>query len=215
MMAGMKKHPPKCRHKLVDAYQQHLRTVVGLSPNTCRNHCRDVSQFLEAVPIRKATELAKLTPVSLSRYLTARSAAYQPASLRQVAGSLRRFLQFAQQQGWLSQPLQLAVPQIACRVHNDLPAYLTEPQLDLLLASWDDGTAQGARDRAIGLCLARLGLRAGEVAALVLEDLDWRHGVLRLKPSKNGPPGPIASLGGCGPKHRPLFARGTSAVQMP
>src|SRR5215510_5144216 len=106
MIAGMKQHPPKSRHELLQAYQQHLRTVVGLSPKTCQNHCRDVSQFLEAVPIRRATELARLTAASLTRYLTDRSAEYQPASLRQVAGSLRQFLQFAQQQGWISQPLQ-------------------------------------------------------------------------------------------------------------
>ena len=186
MMAGMKKHPPKCRDKILQAYEQHLRTVAGLSPRTCQNHCRDVGRFLEGVSIQRATGLAKLTPVQLTRYFTVRSADYQPGSLRQVAGSLRRFLRFAQQQGWIGQPLQMAVPQIACRVHNDLPAYLTESQLDLLLARWDRKTAQGQRDLAIGLCLARLGLRAGEVAALVLEDLDWRNGVLRLQQSKNG-----------------------------
>jgi site-specific recombinase XerD len=190
----MKKHPPKCRHEILRAYQQHLRTVTGLSPKTCQNHSRDISHFLEAVPIRQATDLAKLTPVHLTSYLTARSVAYQPATLRQVAGSLRQFLQFAQQQAWIRQPLQMAVPPIACRVHNDLPAYLTEPQLDLLLASWDPGTAEGQRDLAIGLCLARLGLRAAEVAALVLEDLDWRQGVLRLKQSKNGHPAQLPLL---------------------
>jgi integrase/recombinase XerD len=63
---------------------------------------------------------------------------------------------------------------------------LSEPQLAALLASWDRRTAQGRRDRAMGLCLARLGLRAGELAALVLEDLHWRQGTLRLRQSKNG-----------------------------
>jgi integrase/recombinase XerD len=79
---------------------------------------------------------------------------------------LRQFLEFAWQQGWTSQPLSLAIPKIACRVHPDSPTYLSEQQLGLLLASWDPRTAQGQRDLAIGLCLARLGLRAGEVAAL-------------------------------------------------
>jgi site-specific recombinase XerD len=190
----MKKHPSQCRHEILQAYQQYLGTVAGLSAKTCQNHSRDISHFLEAVPIRRAPDLAKLTPVDLTSYLTARSAAYQPATLRQVAGSLRQFLQFAQQQTWIHRPLQKAVPQIACRVHNDLPAYLTGPQLDLLLASWDRGTAQGRRDLAIGLCLVRLGLRAGEVAALVLEDLDWRQGVLRLRPSKNGHPAQLPLL---------------------
>jgi site-specific recombinase XerD len=183
----MKKPPvPRPRQEILQSYQQHLREVAGLSPKTCRNHARDVSQFLEAVPIRRATELSKLTPVELTSYLTGRSADYQPASLRQVAGSLRQFLNFAQQQGWTNRPLSLAVPSIASPARNDLPAYLNRQQLDLLLNSWDRRTAQGQRDFAIGLCLARLGMRAGEVAALRLEHLDWRQGVLRLTHSKNG-----------------------------
>jgi integrase len=55
-------------------------------------------------------------------------------------------------------------------------------------------TAQGKRDLAIGLCLARLGLRAGEVAALVLEDINWRQGVFRLRQSKNGQPAQLPLL---------------------
>jgi site-specific recombinase XerD len=190
----MKKHPIKCRQEILQNYQYHLREVRGLSPKTCHNHLRDISRFLEAVPIGQAAELAKLTAVDVMSYLTARSGDYQPASLRQVAGSLRHFLQFAQQQGWISPPLSLAVPQIACRVHHDLPTYLSEQQLDLLLSSWDRSTAQGRRDLAIGLCLARLGLRAGEVAALLLEDLDWRQGILRLNRSKNGSPAQLPLL---------------------
>jgi len=190
----MKKHAPKSHQKILHVYQQHLREVVGLSARTCQNHFRDINRFLEAVPIRQATELAQLTPVHVTRYLTARSADYQPASLRQVAGSLRHFLRFSQEQGWASQSLSLAVPKIACRTHHDLPAYLSEQQLELLLASWHCSTAEGRRDRAIGLCLARLGLRAGELADLSLEDLNWRQGTLRLNQTKNGSPAQLPLL---------------------
>jgi site-specific recombinase XerD len=70
--------------------------------------------------------------------------------------------------------------------------------LELLLGSWDTNTAQGQRDLAIGLCLARLGLRAAEVAALMLEDIDWRHGILRLSQSKNGHPAQLPLLAEAG-----------------
>jgi site-specific recombinase XerD len=156
-----------------------------LAPSTCQNHLRDIAGFLEAVPIRSAQELTALTPVDLTSYLTARSAHYEPSTLRQIAGSLRQFLRFSQQQGWIEQTLSLALPQIACRSTHDLPSYLTAPQLTELLASPDTKTAEGRRDRAILLCLARLGLRAGEVAALELHDFDWRAGTLRLQHTKN------------------------------
>jgi site-specific recombinase XerD len=190
----VKKHPPKTPQEIVNTFEHHLREVVGLAPKTCQNHSRELGHFLDAGPIREIADLATLTPVDLNSYLTDRSAQCQPSSLRQVAGSVRHFLQFAQQQGWITDRLSLAVPKIACRVQKDLPVYLSEQQVKSLLASWDPNTAQGQRDLAIGLCLARLGLRAGEVAALVLEDLDWRHGILRLSQSKNGHPAQLPLL---------------------
>jgi site-specific recombinase XerD len=183
---GVKKHPPNNHQAIVQAYQQNLRQVAGLAPKTCQDRCRDARRFLAAVHVRRVGDLAALTPVDLVGYLTARSADYAPASLRNIASSVRAFLRFAQQRGWIHQPLELAVPQIACGPHNDLPFYLSGPQLESLLASWDGRTAEGRRDRAIGLCLARLGLRAGEVAGLLLEDIDWRQATLRLRQSKNG-----------------------------
>lgn len=182
----MKNHAPQSPQKILQSYKEYLDQVVGLAPSTCQNHLRHVAGFLEAIPIRGAKEFAALSPVQLTSYLSVRSADYQPASLRQIAGSLRQFLRFIQQQGWIEQSLSLTVPQIACRTANNLPAFLTEPQLGQLLASCDTNTADGRRDRAIILCLARLGLRAGELAALELPDIDWRQGTLRLEHTKNG-----------------------------
>jgi len=182
----MKKHAPRTPQKILQSYRRYLEEVPGLAPSTCQNHLRDIAGFLEAVPIRSARELTALTPVDLTRYVTARSGHYEPATLRQIAGSLRQFLRFSQQQGWIDQSLSLAVPQVACRTAHDLPSYLTEAQLTELLASPDTNTGAGRRDMAILLCLARLGLRAGEVAALKLHDLDWRAGTLRLEHTKNG-----------------------------
>lgn len=182
----MKKHPPKSHQKILQTYQKNLEQVVGLSPKTCQDRFRDVRHFLKAVSVRRTSDLAKLTPVHMVDYVSARSADYEPASLRNVASSVRDFLRFARQRGWTSQHLDLAVPKIACGAQNDLPAYLNGQQLKLLLASWDRGTAQGRRDLAIGLCLARLGMRAGEVAGLLLEDVNWRQATLRLNQSKNG-----------------------------
>ena len=182
----MKTHPSESHHKILQAYQQNLQQVVGLSPKTCRDRIRDVRHFLEAVHVRRIGNLAELTAVDLVSHLTARSADYTPASLRNVASAVRSFLRFAQQRGWINQPLALAVPKIACGAHHDLPFYLSGRQLESLLASWDRGTAEGRRDRAIGLCLARLGLRAGEVAGLLLEDIHWRQATVRISHIKNG-----------------------------
>ena len=182
----MKKQSPEDHSKLLLTYHEHLEAVRGLAPITRERHLREVGDFLEVESIREVADLAQLAPVRLTRYLTSRSADCQLATLSQIAGCLRSFLRFAQQQAWIKLPLSLAIPKIACRAHHDLPCYLSREHLKLLLSSWDGHTPKGRRDRAIGLCLARLGMRASEVRALVLEDLDWRQGTVRLRRSKNG-----------------------------
>lgn len=172
--------------------------MLGLSTKTCQDRLRDTRQFLEAARVGRVVDLARLSPGRVVSYLRSRSADYEPASLRNVASSVRDFLRFAQEQGWTSQSLDRAVPRIACGAQNDLPAYLTQPQLRLLLASWNSPTAENRRNLAIALCLARLGLRAGEVAALALEDLNWREATLRIKQSKNGHPAQLPLLSDVG-----------------
>jgi integrase/recombinase XerD len=182
----MNKYPPKSHHKILQAYQRNLQHVRGLSPKTCQDRIRDVRGFLESVAVRQVGDLAELAPTRLVSYLSVQSTHYQPASLRNIASSMRDFLRFARQQGWTSRSQDLGVPKIACGAWNDLPVYLSGEQLESLLTGWDLSTPEGVRDLAIGLCLARLGLRAGEVAALVMEDLNWRQATLRLNRSKNG-----------------------------
>jgi integrase len=67
-----------------------------------------------------------------------------------------------------------------------LPKRLERGEVDALLASCDGSTVIGLRDLAILTVLARLGLRAGEVAALSLEDIDWRAGELIVRGKARG-----------------------------
>jgi site-specific recombinase XerD len=64
---------------------------------------------------------------------------------------------------------------------SSLPRALPPEQVEQVLASIDRKTAIGRRDYAILLILARLGLRAGEIKALTLEDLDWREGLITVR----------------------------------
>jgi integrase/recombinase XerD len=179
---------PSCRshQKILHAYAQHLVRVRGLSPATCRHRLRDVRRFLPAARVRQTGDLAQLGPARLVSYLADQSAHYQSDSLRNIASSVRDFLRFARRQGWTSGAQELGVPKIASRGPNDLPVYLSVQQLKSLLAGWDPSNPEGARDLAIGLCLAKLGLRASEVAALGLEDINWRQATVRLGRSKSG-----------------------------
>jgi site-specific recombinase XerD len=77
-----------------------------------------------------------------------------------------------------------AVPAIPSWTLASLPKSFNEQQLASLLQSFDLSTSIGRRDYAIALCLIGLGLRSNEVAALSLDEIDWRKGVLRIHHGK-------------------------------
>jgi len=110
----------------------------------------------------------------LARELPCRTAS--PA--RNLAAALRSFLRFLHAEGVVAAPLAQAVPPMASRRGAGLPRWLAPAVVARLLASCDRRTGHGRRDYAILLVLARLGLRASEVARLSLDDIDWRAGEL-------------------------------------
>lgn len=93
---------------------------------------------------------------------------------------LRSFFRFLYQRGHITSDLASAVPSVANWRLSQIPKSLRPDQVERLLASCDRQTPIGRRDYAILLLLARLGLRAGEVVALTLEDLDWETGVFTV-----------------------------------
>jgi integrase/recombinase XerD len=98
---------------------------------------------------------------------------------------LRSLLRFAHVDGLTGQSLAAAAPRVAGWSQAGLPRALEPAQVAALLATCDPGTATGRRDLAILRLLARLGLRAGEVAALGLDDIDWRRGEITVRGKGN------------------------------
>jgi site-specific recombinase XerD len=90
------------------------------------------------------------------------------------------FLRFLIATGRCAPGLEHALPTIAHWHLASLPKYLSAETVEHVLASCDQATPIGARDRAVLLLLARLGLRAGDVAALKWTDIDWHDGTLRV-----------------------------------
>jgi integrase/recombinase XerD len=90
-------------------------------------------------------------------------------------------LRFLAAEGLAPAGLEAAVPAVAGRRDAGLPKALPAGQVAALLASCDRETAAGLRDFAVLTLLSRLGLRAGEVAALELGDISWRAGELLVR----------------------------------
>ncbi len=96
-----------------------------------------------------------------------------PKRSKLMTTALRSFLQYAHYRGVIGVDLRLSVPTVASWSMASLPRALSSEEVQRLLAHCDRHTAVGRRNWAILLLLARLGLRAGEVVGLALEDLDW------------------------------------------
>ena len=100
---------------------------------------------------------------------------------RDLASALRSFLRYLHVAGLIEAPLVWAVPSVADLRDRTLPRGLEPLAVRKLLASCDRRRTIGRRDHAILLLMARLGLRRGEVAAIQLEDVDWRAGLLLVR----------------------------------
>jgi site-specific recombinase XerD len=119
-------------------------------------------------------------------FISARAARYRPRTVKETATSLRWFFRFLRLEGLSDSRLDEVVPTVAGWRLSTIPRGLEERDLDRLLASLDDSTAYALRDRAMIVVLACLGLRAGELAGLRLEDIDWRAGTVLIRARKTG-----------------------------
>ncbi len=128
--------------------------------------------------------IARLGAEQILKYLTRQRSHCQPVSLQHLVSTLRSFVRFLALSGHCPAELVHAVPKIQTGPRVASPHYLSEAQLQRLLESFSPQTPCGARDQAVVYCLAKLGLRAGEVARLSLEDFDWHQSTVRLTQTK-------------------------------
>ena len=100
--------------------------------------------------------------------------------LRQEATTLRLYLRFLALEGLCHPRLVGAVPAVPRQKHATLPRHLPQEDIERIIASCVQETPKGKRDHAMLLLLARLALRAGDVACLKLTDIDWENALIRV-----------------------------------
>ena len=165
--------------RLIADYRRYLFDERGLTEHTVLVRYEPVARlFLEPRQGPGGLELERLSAADVSTFLARECRRRSVAGARELVWGLRSFLRYLHLTGWVSAPLQWAVPGVADLRERSLPRGLEPAAVGRLLASCDRRRTVGRRDYAILLLLARLGLRAGEVAAIELDDLDWRAGEL-------------------------------------
>jgi len=170
---------------LLAAFDEDLRRVRGLCVGARRNYVRYVGAFLETVSTEGAVDVTRIGRPEVVEFVHSVARRYHGGTVELAATSLRSFFRFLRAAGMRDDRLDDAVPMVPRR-HAGLPRYLDQASLVRLLASLNTTSPRGLRDRAIILCIARLGLRASEVVELELGDVDWRNGTMLVRRRKTG-----------------------------
>ncbi len=163
-------------YPLLDDYQNWLRAHRGLSERTIARHLRHLHKLLPELGAATHDYDAALVR-EVVRKCRERTGS---ADLRTITSALRSYLRFLAGAGLCRPNLDHAIPTVLQWRLSSLPRYLVAADVYRVIASCDQLTRGHLRDKAILLLLARLGLRAGDVAGLELSDIDWESGTLRL-----------------------------------
>jgi integrase/recombinase XerD len=167
------------------AFDEHLRRARGVCAGTRLNYGRSARAFLEAVTAGSVAEIAAISAQDVGDHVGDLARRYRPPTVALAATGLRSFLRFLRAEGLRGDRLEEAVPMVPCR-RSGLVRHLEPERLEQLIASLDTSCPRGLRDRAIIVCMARLGMRTNEITRLQLEDLDWRNATIRVRSRKTG-----------------------------
>ncbi len=166
--------------ELRSRYGDYLLVERGLTTGTVRGYVDCVRPFVVSRLRGDVLDLAGIGAADVTVFVLTACPGRAVGSAKLIVCALRSLLGWLHLTGAVPVSLAAAVPSVAGWRMSSLPKGLEPGQLRSLLGACDRRTPTGRRDYAIMLLLARLGLRAGEVARLGLDDIDWRRGELAV-----------------------------------
>ena len=162
-------------------FQQYLRQERSLSESTVINYTPVARLFLSERFPKGALHFQRITAADITAFVQRQATLVTSKRAPLVVTALRSFLRYLFLRGIVAIDLATCVPTIATWSLSNVPRFLAGEQIQKILGSCDKETAIGRRDYALLLLLAPLGLRAGEVVALTLDDFDWEAGLVTVR----------------------------------
>ena len=166
---------PSPSEQLTCAYERFLLKERDLSQQTVVWHRCFVRRFLSEKFGSGPPNLSTLRPLDVTAFVQRHAHRHGPAQAKNLVAAMRSFLRYLHYRGLVDRDLSMVVPKVARWSFSVGPKHLASAQVRQVLHHCDRRTVVGRRDYAILLLLARLGLRAGEVVRLNLEDIDWEN----------------------------------------
>jgi integrase/recombinase XerD len=177
--------PPATPHDaLLAEYDRFLRQTCGLAALTCLYRLRYAREFLQRSYGDGPADFSRLRPADFQDYFRRYASHLEPGSITVLAASLRSFFRFLAIAHAVDPTLAAAIPCAPRWAQDRLPRTLSDADLQMVLDSFDAGTATGRRDLAMVRCMCDIGLRVSDVVSLTLDSINWRQGVLRVPAGK-------------------------------
>ena len=170
---------------LLVSYRDFLLAERGLASGTVAQYLRHAGVFLSWLPTPIEAGLAGLSAEQVTRFVMLWCPGRGAAEAKMMVTLLRSLLRFLHVTGRVSVPLVDAVPSVPGWRRVRLPQMVGADRVARVLAGCDRSRPAGLRDAAVIVLMARLGLRAGEVGALQLSDVDWRAGLVTVRGKGN------------------------------
>lgn len=172
--------------RLANQYRVYLREERGLDRATIHNYSRHVELFLAEQFGSRAVNLLSIGVSDIGKFVRRHAPRHGRGWAAQMVTGLRSFFRFAQLRGIIKSDLAALVPSVPSWEMSGPPKHLPNEAVRhvLSVSACNRSTVKGKRDYAILLLLARLGLRAGEIVGLQLDDVDWPNGELVVRSKK-------------------------------
>ena len=164
----------------------YLREERGLREPSVYHYGHYLRRFEAYLQRIRLYELRDLSPAVLSAFVVDSSSRYTKTSLKGLCGILRVFLRYVHREGIIPYDLSGSVESPQAYRLADIPRSIPWSDVRRMLGVIDRRTPVGKRDYAILLLLVTYGLRGREVAALALDDIDWKSERLRVPERKAG-----------------------------
>jgi site-specific recombinase XerD len=172
LAAASKEPTPRERWPVLEEFRRWTVQHRGVAESSMTQYESMVAELLAALGADPATYGAE----SIRRFVVERSRGHGIPRAQTITTAVRAFLRFLAANGRCPDDLLNAVPRFANWRLSSTPRFLEPQEVERLIGACHDDSALGARARAVILLLARLGLRASDVAGLTFDDIDWSNG---------------------------------------
>ena len=157
-------------------FATYLHQERALSTVTVTNYSPVARMFMAERFAERAVDVARLRVVDIHEFVLRRVHACCPKRMQLILSALRSFLRFLYLSEQIAVPLADHVPKVAGWRLSEIPKWVAADDIERTLARCNRRSAAGQRDFAILMLLARLGLRAGEIVSMELDDIRWETG---------------------------------------